>query len=171
MELHERITQPAEEVRHPLHDPFAEVKDRVHRGLIEDLGRQIFNTAIDPETLRARIGAEIAARLSQEPGISHEDREKLAAALVDDILGHGPLERLLPTTRSPRSWSTARKTSTRAQRHLQKTPVRFTDESHLRRVIARSSPSRAAHGRVHADGGRAPGRRQPRQRHHPAAVA
>jgi pilus assembly protein CpaF len=138
MELHERITQPADEIRHPLHDPFAEVKDRVHLGLIEDLGRQIFNTEIDPKALRERVGAEIASRLNQEPGISREDREKLAAALVDDILGHGPLERLLADdsvteimVNGPHDVWIER------NGRLQKTAVQFGDESHLRRVISK----------------------------------
>src|ERR1700730_54157 len=95
MELHERSPQPAEEIKDDLVDPFSELKTRIHVGLIEDLGRQIFNTEIDPETLRGRVRAEIATRLDQEPGISREDREQLAVALTDDILGHGPLERLL----------------------------------------------------------------------------
>src|ERR1700693_6165500 len=95
MELHERIPSPANEARHALVDPFAEVKNRIHLGLIDDLGRQIFNTEIDPETLREKVSAEIATRLNQESGISREDREQLATALTDDILGYGPLERLL----------------------------------------------------------------------------
>ena len=31
----------------------------------------------------------------QEPGLSRDDRDRVAAELTDDILGHGPLERLL----------------------------------------------------------------------------
>src|SRR5437763_1207109 len=138
MELHERISQPAGETPHPLVDPFAEVKNRIHVGLIEDLGRQIFNRDIDAATLRDRVGAEITARLDQEPGISREDRETLAAALTDDILGHGPLERLLGDdsvteimVNGPHDVWLER------NGHLQKTAVRFTDESHLRRVIAK----------------------------------
>jgi pilus assembly protein CpaF len=138
MELHERIPQPADEVRHPFVDPFAEVKNRIHLGLIDDLGRQIFNTEIDPETLRARVSAEIATRLSQEAGISREDREQLAVALTDDILGYGPLERLL-TDDSVTEVMVNGPHDVWLERNgqLQKTAVRFTDESHLRRVISK----------------------------------
>jgi pilus assembly protein CpaF len=138
MELHERIAQPIEEIRDPLDDPFAEVKNRVHLSLIEDLGRQIFNTAIDPAALRERVRAEIAARLEQEEGIAREDREQLTVALTDDILGHGPLERLLADdsvteimVNGPHDVWLER------NGRLQKTAVRFTDESHLRRVISK----------------------------------
>src|ERR1700720_4155697 len=135
MELHERIPQAADEVRDALVDPFAEVKNRIHVELIEDLGRQIFNTEIDPETLRERVKTEIANRLNQEPGISREDREQLVEALTDDILGHGPLQRLLADdsvteimVNGPHDVWLER------NGHLQKTAVRFSDESHLRRV-------------------------------------
>ena len=76
-------------------DPFAEVKNRIHLGVIEDLGRQIFNADVDRDTLKARVTGEIATRLAQETGIAREDRTTLAAEIADDILGHGPLERLL----------------------------------------------------------------------------
>ena len=138
MELHERISQPANEVRHPLVDPFAEVKDRIHLGLIDDLGRQIFNTAIDPDTLRERVSAELATRLNQEAGISREDREQLAAALTDDILGYGPLERLLADDSVTEIMVNGpHEVWLERNGQLQKTAVRFTDESHLRRVISK----------------------------------
>jgi pilus assembly protein CpaF len=138
MELHERITQPASKATHPLVDPFAEVKNRVHLALIEDLGRQIFNTEIDPDTLRARVTAEIANRLGQEAGISREDREQLAVALTDDILGHGPLERLLADdTVTEIMVNGPYEVWIERDGHLHKTAVRFTDESHLQRVISK----------------------------------
>jgi pilus assembly protein CpaF len=136
MELHERIAPPANEVKNPLGDPFAEVKNRIHLGLIDDLGRQIFNTEIDPETLRERVTDEIATRLSQEAGISREDREQLAVALTDDILGYGPLERLMADDSVTEIMvNGSHDVWLERNGQLQKTAVRFTDESHLRRVI------------------------------------
>ena len=53
MELHERLSSsPANDVVQRLHDPFAEVKNRIHVGVIEDLGRQIFTADIDREALQ-----------------------------------------------------------------------------------------------------------------------
>jgi pilus assembly protein CpaF len=138
MELHERISPPANEVRQVLADPFAEVKNRIHLGLIDDLGRQIFNTEIDPETLRERVTSEIATRLSQEAGISREDRDQLAVALADDILGYGPLERLMADDSVTEIMvNGAHDVWLERNGHLQKTAVRFSDESHLRRVISK----------------------------------
>jgi len=136
MELHERIS-PGQPVGPILTlDPFAEVKNRIHLGIIEDLGRQIFNTDVDPLGLKTRVTGEIASRLAQETGISREDRTALAADIADDILGHGPLERLLADetvteimVNGPFDIWVERKGK------LVKTSVRFTDVSHLRRII------------------------------------
>ena len=96
MELRERIARAnvareEEEKR----DVFAEVKDRVHAALIADLGPQLFNTEVDGHALRSRITAEIRERIAQERGLSHADRERLVDEVLDDTLGHGPLERML----------------------------------------------------------------------------
>ena len=135
MELHERLAG-ANEAPSTMSDPFAEVKDRIHIGLIEDLGRQIFNREIDPSELRSRVSAEIRTRLDGEPGISRDDRELLAGEICDDVLGHGPLERLL-ADESITEIMVNGPSDVWVERDgvLHKTTVRFTDESHLRRII------------------------------------
>jgi pilus assembly protein CpaF len=139
MELHERLSnQTVDKSSDPFAVPFSEIKNRTHLALIEQLGRQLFNTEIDPEALRARVREELRDRLSHEPGISREDRERIIKELTDDILGHGPLERLLADdtvteimVNGPYDiWVE------RAGR-LHKTPVRFSDDDHLRRIISK----------------------------------
>src|SRR6266513_5958734 len=93
MELHERLSTSK-----PLmgaNDPFAEVKSRVHFTVIGDLGPQLYNVSMDPEALRDRVLADVRDQLAQETGISRDDRQRIAIEIADDILGHGPLERLL----------------------------------------------------------------------------
>ena len=136
MELHERLTSVREAPAAGTRDPFAEVKNRVHFAVIGELGPQLYNAALDPEELRDRVISDIRAQLSQETGISRDDRERLAEQIADDILGHGPLERLLADetiteimVNGPHDiW---------IERHgrLYETAVRFDDESHLRRMI------------------------------------
>jgi pilus assembly protein CpaF len=94
MELHERLstTRP---VAHSGPDPFAEVKNRIHLAVIGELGPQLFNSTMDPLTLRDRVVTDIRTHLTGEAGISKDDRERLVAEISDDILGHGPIERLL----------------------------------------------------------------------------
>src|SRR6201987_6390885 len=93
MEVHERLNTSK-----PLtgaNDPFAEVKSRVHFTVIGDLGPQLYNVSMDPEALRERVLADVRAQLAQETAISRDDRQRIALEVTDDILGHGPLERLL----------------------------------------------------------------------------
>ena len=58
MDLQERLAgvRPADE-RHEA-DPFAEIKNRIHLGVIGDLGPQLFNTEMNPVALRSRVLAE-----------------------------------------------------------------------------------------------------------------
>jgi pilus assembly protein CpaF len=138
MELHERLSTsaagPSRDSRQ--RDPFAEVKNRIHLAIIEDLGRQLFTTDIDPAGLRASVGDEIRARLGEETGISRDDRERLTEELSDDILGHGPLERLLADdTVSEIMVNAPDDVWIEREGMLHKTTVRFTDESQLRRIV------------------------------------
>jgi len=139
MELHERLSNSiAEEINDPFAEPFSEIKNRVHMALIEALGRQLFSADIDPQTLRARVDSELRERLGREPGISRDDRERIVGELRDDILGHGPLERLLEDdTVSEIMVNGAHDIWVERAGRLHRTPVRFTDESHLRRIISK----------------------------------
>jgi len=137
VQLHERLaSSPVGEVAQSRRDPFADVKDRIHLGVIEDLGRQIFTGDIDQSALRPRVVEEIHGRLAQEAGISREDRERLAEELTNDILGHGPLERLLTDdTVSEIMVNAPDDVWIEREGILHRTTVRFTDESQLRRII------------------------------------
>src|SRR4029078_8173150 len=95
MELHERLTTARSAPTRGRDDPFAEIKNRVHMAVIGDLGPQLFNVSMDPIALWCRVLAYFLRHLSEEQGISRNDREMLASAIADDALGHGPLERLL----------------------------------------------------------------------------
>jgi pilus assembly protein CpaF len=136
MELHERLStaRPITTTGGP--DPFAEVKNRVHFAVIGQLGPQLFNVNVDPLALRDRVTADIREELGQEVGISRDERERLVSEIADDILGHGPLERLLSDesiteimVNGPFDIWIER------QGRLYETTVRFNDESHLRRII------------------------------------
>src|SRR2546421_1987872 len=134
MELHERLN--TSKPRTGANDPFAEVKSRVHFTVIGDLGPQLYNVSMDPESLRERVLADVRDQLAQETGISRDDRQRIALEITDDILGHGPLERLLADesvteimVNGPHEiWIE------RAGR-LSQSDVQFNDEWHLRRII------------------------------------
>jgi pilus assembly protein CpaF len=137
MELHERLSTARPIVAAPPgKDPFAEIKNRIHLAVIGDLGPQLFNVHMDPLALRERVTTDIKEHLGKEGGIARDDRERLVAEIADDILGHGPLERLLADdsiteimVNGPFDIWVER------QGRLYETTVRFADESQLRRII------------------------------------
>ena len=140
MQLHERLSHGTEsdERKDRFAVPFSEMKNRIHMGLIEDLGRQLFNTEIDPQTLRVRVEDELHERLGREPGIAREDRERIALELTADILGHGPLERLLEDeTVTEIMVNGPYDVWVERAGRLHKTPVRFSDDGHLQRIISK----------------------------------
>ncbi len=136
MELHERLSTSRPVAAPSGPDPFAEVKNRIHLAVIGELGPQLFSASMDPIALRERVINDIRTHLAGEGGISRDDRERLVAEISDDILGHGPIERLLADdsvteimVNGPFDVWVER------QGRLYQTTVRFNDDSHLRRII------------------------------------
>jgi pilus assembly protein CpaF len=136
MDLRERLAGARPESSSPSADGFAELKDRIHMAVISDLGPRLSNAAVDDAALHQIIMADIRTLISQERGIAVADRDRLIQEIADDTLGHGPIEPLLQDDSVTEVmcngpfdvWVE------RAGR-LHKTPVRFTDEHHLRRIV------------------------------------
>jgi pilus assembly protein CpaF len=117
-------------------DTFADVKNRIHMAVISELGPQTVSGDSPDAGERERVLADIRGRLDQESGIAREDRERLAAEITDDILGHGPLERpLADDTITEVMINGPYDIWIERQGRLHHTPIRFNDESHLRRII------------------------------------
>jgi pilus assembly protein CpaF len=136
MELHERLSTSRPIAPQTGPDPFAEVKNRIHLAVISELGPQLFNTTMEPDALRDRVRDDIRTALDLESGISRDDRERLIAEISDDILGHGPLERLLADDSVTEIMvNGAFDIWVERQGRLYETNVRFNDDSHLRRII------------------------------------
>ncbi|MFL5953773.1 MAG: CpaF family protein [Gaiellaceae bacterium] len=136
MELHERLTTTRPSAAAQGGEPFAEVKTQIHLAVISDLGPQLFNIAMDPVALRERVVTDIRRHLQQETGLSRDDRDRITGEVADDILGYGPLERLLSDdTISEIMVNGPSDIWIERQGRLYETTVRFTDDSHLRRII------------------------------------
>jgi pilus assembly protein CpaF len=138
MDLHERLSTARPLTGPETHerDPFTELKNRIHLSLIGELGPQLFSIGADPGVVRTRVEADIRERLQQEPGLSRDDRERLQAEIADDVLGYGPLERLLADDAiSEVMVNGTDDIWVERQGRLYETALRFNDESHLRRII------------------------------------
>ncbi len=136
MELSQRLQSTSPSVATQRRDEFAEVKNRIHLAVIGQLGPRLFNASMDPTELRERVGSDIDTHLAQEAGIAREDRRRLREEIADDILGHGPLERpLADDSITEIMINGPSDVWIERQGRLHQTPIRFTDESHLRRII------------------------------------
>jgi pilus assembly protein CpaF len=138
VELRERLSgqQAAAPAIEPIKDTFVELKDRIHMAVISELGPRLYNESLSQSALQEVVLADVRNRLSQERGIATADRERLAQEIANDTLGHGPIEPLLQDdgvtevmVNGPADVWVER------SGRLEKTPVRFTDEHHLRRII------------------------------------
>jgi pilus assembly protein CpaF len=140
MELHERLQRAggaAETGLSATRDPFAEVKNKIHLALVSELGPRLVEPG-DGDLVRGRVETEIRNQLLQEAGLSRDDRNRLAAEIADDIFGYGPLERLLPdSTISEIMVNGPDDIWIERRGLLSHTGLRFTDESHLRRIITK----------------------------------
>jgi pilus assembly protein CpaF len=138
MELHERISAVGtQQAMQGGRDPFVEVKNRIHLALVSDLGPQLFDVADSQET-RARVTAEIQAMLILEPQLSHGDRTRLAREIADDIFGYGPLEQLIgDASISEIMVNGFDQIWIEREGKISRTPLRFTDEAQLRRIITK----------------------------------
>jgi pilus assembly protein CpaF len=136
MELHERISTARPTAGTDGRDPFSDLKNRLHLALINELGPQLFSIGVEPGEIRERVESDLKERLQGEVGLSREDRDRLLAEIADDVVGYGPLERLLADESvSEIMVNGAHEIWVERQGRLYETTMRFTDDSHLRRII------------------------------------
>jgi pilus assembly protein CpaF len=120
------------------YDPLAQVRHRAHQALLEMLGPQLYDVSGNDEDLLRRIREALPDVLAGEEALTATDRAKAYQQILDEILGHGPIEPLLRdpdvTEIMVNAWDRIY-----VERFGQIHPVdnAFTDESHLRRVIDR----------------------------------
>ena len=131
-----------------------ELRQKIHHHLIDELGPILYDKRLSEDDLRRRVHEQLQAALAQERApLSAADKAQLIQDVSDDILGYGPIDRLLQGRRtSPRSWSTAPTRSTSsAAAGIEQTDGRFVDEAHLRRIIDKIvGAGRPAHRRGRA---------------------
>ena len=126
------------EARRPV-DPFTVVKSRVHQGLIDALGPRLYDPHLKESELAAQVRQTLQGVIdAEETPLSLSDRTRIAQEVSDEILGHGPLEPLL---RDPEVTEImvngADNIFIERGGKIFPTTARFTDETHLRRIIDR----------------------------------
>jgi pilus assembly protein CpaF len=123
----------------PPNDALARLKDRVGKALFERMGSRMNDPSLSEDALRTIVLGEHDEVVEEENvPLSTEERQRLTAELADDVLGYGPLQRLLDDpavseimVNGPDAIYVERSGK------LERTATRFTSEEHLRRVIDR----------------------------------
>ncbi len=119
------------------HDPFADLKRKVHQSLLENLGPKLYDARMTQSELEQKVRQTLQEVLAQEDTpLTVADRAQIAQDIADDILGYGPLE---PYLRDPDITEVMVNTFDtiyiERSGRIYRTDGRFADESHLRRVI------------------------------------
>jgi pilus assembly protein CpaF len=140
MSLYKRLhdVQQAPTSGTPGRDPvLAELRHKIHQRLIDELGPILYDSRLAPEDLRKKVLEQLHAALSAERApLSANDKAQLIQDVSDDILGYGPIDRLLNDPdvseimcNGPDQVYVERKGK------LERDPVSFVDSAHLRRII------------------------------------
>jgi pilus assembly protein CpaF len=114
-----------------------ELRQKIHHHLIDELGPILYDKRLSEEDLRRRVHEQLHAALAQERApLSAADKAQLIQDVSDDILGYGPIDRLLKDEEVSEVMVNGPELVyvERAGR-LEKTSASFVDETHLRRII------------------------------------
>ncbi len=120
-------------------DALARLKDRVSKALFERMGNRMNDPSLSEEQLRTLVLGELDTVVEEERvPLSADERARLTAELADDVLGYGPLQRLLDDPSVTEIMCNGPDAVYVEQEgRLVRTGTRFTSEEHLRRVIDR----------------------------------
>src|SRR3954452_25259340 len=114
-----------------------ELRQKIHHHLIDELGPILYDKRLSEDDLRRRVQDQLQSALAVERApLSAADKAQLIQDVSDDILGYGPIDRLLKDEEVSEVMVNAPELVyvERAGR-LEKTSASFVDETHLRRII------------------------------------
>ncbi|HEY9294274.1 MAG TPA: CpaF family protein [Microlunatus sp.] len=120
-------------------DPLNKLKDRVADTLFGRLGSRLNDSSLDERQLHGIVQAELNQVVEQEKvPLSAEQRQRLTRDVADDVLGHGPLQRLLDDpTITEIMVNGPEMIYVEQNGKLARAAVAFRSEDHLRSIIER----------------------------------
>ncbi|MCF4122810.1 CpaF family protein [Antribacter sp. KLBMP9083] len=120
-------------------DALTQLKDTAAAALFERLGARLHDPSLSEEKLHALVRTELNHVVEeQDVPLTTEQRQRLLGDVQDDVLGHGPLQRLLddPTV-TEIMVNGPDKVYVEQAGKLLRSEARFSSEEHLRRIIER----------------------------------
>jgi len=120
-------------------DALIKLKDRATAALFERLGGRLNDPSLSESQLHALVRSDLNAVVEEEKvPLTSEQRQRLIRDVEDDVLGHGPLERLLNDPSITEIMVNGHDTVYVEQDgKLVRSTAHFTSEEHLRRMIER----------------------------------
>lgn len=118
---------------------LADFKANVQKALYARLGAELFDSSLSPAQLTAQVSREITALMdSSTVPLSIAERQELASAIVNDVVGLGPIERFLADPDVSEVMVNALD-FIYVERHgvIERTDAQFLSLDHLRRVVER----------------------------------
>ncbi|KQQ90513.1 CpaF family protein [Arthrobacter sp. Leaf137] len=115
------------------------LKERASQALYERLGSRITDSSLDEAELHQFVKDELKAVVDDEQvPLSQGERQRLTREIIDDVLGHGPMQRYLddPTV-TEIMVNRADQIYVERGGHLYLTDTKFASEEALRKVIER----------------------------------
>lgn len=121
-----------------LPEEYFDLKSRIHDRMLDLLDLSMLDR-VDTDMLKPELRAVVDRILKEDPAaipLNAQEKAKLLAEIIDEVLGFGPLEPLLqdPTV-SDILVNTYRQVYVERFGRLEPTSVRFKDDEHLRKII------------------------------------
>lgn len=120
-------------------EALAGLKDRASQALYERLGSRLTDSSLEESELHQYVKDELKSVVDEEQvPLSTIERQRLTKEIIDDVLGHGPLQRFLddPTV-TEIMVNRADQIYVERNGQLFMTDAKFSNEDALRRVIER----------------------------------
>src|SRR2546423_499228 len=128
----------APETAHDLsvHDPYSELKTRIHHACIATLGAELFKREATGD-LDERVTRAVTEQLVLDrTPLTREERRQIIREITDDILGYGPLENFLRDDSVTEVMVNAfDRIYVERLGKIERTQASFADNSHLLRII------------------------------------
>jgi pilus assembly protein CpaF len=114
-----------------------DLRQKMHQFVVSELGPLLYDQRVSESELRKQVEEQLHRALAQERlALGSAERQALIQSVFDDILGYGPIDRLLrDPSISEIMVNGPHQVFVEREGRILRTDVHFVDEQHLRRII------------------------------------